>query len=192
MEFVNQKKLLEYFPMFITEKYLIDNLTSLKIDFSENSFKQLYLETRNDNYKVNNLSLVDNKNYNYQMILNGKIIYTNEIQLQDDEILINLSLYNKLFNEISYIDLCSYFIYNDEGEQVCSYNFNHINESLEFGVNQLSLEDDLFQLKDKKIIGIVIKDYELNKNDGFEIYTNEKTIKNNCLFSNVNNDFKKK
>lgn len=189
-DYVNQKKVLEYFPMYCTEKYLIENLTSLKIDFSKTSFKQLCLDIANNHYNVDTLSLIDNENYNYQMVTNGKIIYTNEADLKDDEVLINLSLYNKLFSEISYTDLRSYFSYNDEGEQVCSYNFNHINETLTFRVNQLSLDENLFQLKDKKIVGVVIKTYELNKNDGYEIYTNAGFVKNNSLFDNVNNVIK--
>lgn len=186
-EFVGQKKIFEYFPMYVTEKYINENLTSSKLDFIENSFKKLRIDFGNETCLIDVLSLIDSKNYNYQTIYNGKLKYSNEIELQEDEILINLSLYNKLFNEISYTDLRSHISFNEESEQVCNYNFNHLNECLTFKVNQLSLNEDMFELKDKKIVGIVIKTYDLSKNDGFEIYSCSNIVKNNTIFGNINN-----
>ena len=186
-KFVEQKKVFEYFPIYINEKYVNENLTASKIDFMNNTFKQLNLEIGGRVCSVDSLSLINNKNYDYQTIYDGKINYSNEIVLKNDEILINLSLYNKLFNEITYSELRSYFSYNENNEQICNYNFKHLNDNLTFTINQLTLNEELFQLKDKKIVGIVIKTYDLNKSDGYEIYTNQDVEKNNSLLSNINN-----
>lgn len=185
--FVLQKKALEYFPMFVTEKYINENLTLSKIDFAENSFKKLSLEIENNSCILDSLSLINSKNYNYQTIYNGKVVYSNEIELRDGEILINLSLYNKLFNEIAYAKLLSYISFDEQGDRVCKYNFNHLNEKLTFKINQLSLNEDIFEIKDKKIVGIVIKTYDLSKNDGLEIYLSSDIVKNNTILGNVNN-----
>lgn len=182
-----QKRNVQYLPIFVNENYVKDHFAESKIDFLQNGFRDIFIALGNHKTAIDGISIIDNANYNYQTIYEGKVCSQSNIELQENEILINLGLYNKLFDEIKYNEIRSHIFYDEYGNEVCDYDFAHINEYITLNVkNSMSNETNL-QISNKKIVGVVIKTYDLSKNDGNEIYTNNSTIKNNALYSNTNN-----
>ena len=185
-KFVCQNKNTMYLPIYFNETYLKNNYKEVSIlDLQSSSQKSLNIQTNQDNF-INRISLSSNI-YNFDTIYNGKIVPASSIELTENEILINLKLYNNLYNnEVKFLELLKH-VTNLDGEKLCDYNFKNINTDLKLIYKHDKLNQSLLNINAKKIVGIVIKDFSSQETDGFEIYTKESDIKNNFILNYCNN-----
>ena len=185
-QFVCQQKNVFYLPIYINQSYLKNNYKEVNsLDLQASSQYSLNVKTSKDNI-LKSIILSSNL-YNYDTIYNNKVVSASSITLGENEILINLKLYNQLFNnEIKFLQLLQH-ISNQEGESVCDYNFQHLNNIISVKYIQTTLNQSLIEFNNKKIVGVVIKDYSSQETDGFEIYTKDSDIKNNFLLNYCNN-----
>lgn len=185
-QFVCQQKNVFYLPIYINQSYLKNNYKEVNsLDLQAGSQYSLNVKTSKDNI-LKSIILSSNL-YNYDTIYNNKVVSASSITLGENEVLINLKLYNQLFNnEIKFLQLLQH-ISNQEGESVCDYNFQHLNNIISVKYIQTTLNQSLIEFNNKKIVGVVIKDYSSQETDGFEIYTKDSDIKNNFLLNYCNN-----
>jgi ABC-type lipoprotein export system ATPase subunit len=188
-EFVRQKINLEYIPFYCTEKYIINNHDVTTLYLSKSTYRSILFNTGVNTISASNVNLIDSQTYSYDTIdLYGKVVDIQDLSLGENEIVVNLRLYNLLFdNEISFERLSSFIQTNADGERVCSYNFQHLNQYLSFYFNETYSNQSLLELKNKKIVGVVIKDYYMQQNDNFELYVAKNIVQDNVLLSNTNN-----
>lgn len=193
-EVVRQKRQTEYIPFFCTENYIKNTTDKTTLNFVSSNLRKIKISDSKNEFSLDFLDIVDQAAFDYDTVLSeGEPLQkSKDIYLNDDEVLVNLKLYNYLFgNEISFEGLTPYMHFNESGNKVCDYEFLHMGEKI--NVQILSkIDSKLLELNGKKIVGVVIKDYQLQQSDGFEVYTPTKTIKNNILLGNTNNLLKAK
>ena len=185
-QFVCQQKNVYYLPIYFNNEYLKNNYKEVyTLDLQSNSQKSLNIKTTKDD-SFQNL-IISTASYNYDTVFNGEVVSASSITLGENEVLVNIKLYNQLFgNEIKFLQLLQH-ISNQDGTRICDYDFLHLNETISVTFNQTTLNQSLLNLANKKIVGVVIKDYSSQATDGFEIYTKDSDIQNNYILNYCNN-----
>ena len=177
-EYARRQVAIEYIPYYCTIGY-IQNIDRYHVGLSKTKLDYIEVKANNNSIDLNYIDIVDAKKVSRDVYdANGNIVNSENVTLKDDEVLLNLELYNRLFkNEVKYIDLVRSA--NSE-RNAYTYTFAHMNEKIDFRYYAEG-NVDLLWLQGKKIVGVVVKEYFMQLDDYAEIYVPSNVVKQNAI-----------